>query len=202
MDTVRTWRKRYAADGLKGIKDRPRPGRPQIFGPVQVAGIKALACTPPPDKDIPLARWSGAELVAQAAPEGLVESISPATVARWLAQDAIKPWQHRSWIFPRDPAFEVKAAKVLDLYARTWDNEPLGPDDYVISGDEKSQLQALRRQHPGLGAAPGRTGGSSSHTAGAEPSPTPPFTTSTTRTSSARSPKRPGSPPSRTSCTR
>ena len=75
---------------------------------------------------------------------------------RWLARDAIKPWQHRSWIFPRDPDFEAKAARVLDLYARTWNGVALGDDEYVISADEKSQLQALRRRHPGR-PPPGRT---------------------------------------------
>ncbi|WP_216699710.1 transposase [Arthrobacter sp. H5] len=62
-----------------------------------------------------------------------------------------------SWIFPRDPDFAVKTARVLDLYARTWEGQPLGDDEYVISADEKSQLQALHRRHPGLPPAPGRT---------------------------------------------
>jgi transposase len=157
VDTVRKWRKRFARDRLPGLADRRRPGRPRAFTPVQVAGIKALACTPPAQKDVPLSRWSSTELAAQAVTEGLVETISAATVARWLAEDAIKPWQHRSWIFPRDPGFEAKAARVLDLYGRTWNGIELGADEYVISADEKSQLQALRRRHPGLGPAPGRT---------------------------------------------
>jgi transposase len=156
VDTVRKWRRRFAAGGLKALADLPRSGRPCTFTPVQVAGIKALACTPPAEKDLPLARWSSSELAAQAVAEHLVGSISPATVARWLAGDAIRPWQHRSWIFPRDPGFETKAARVLDLYARTWDGESLGPDEFVISADEKSQLQALRRTHPGLPPGPGR----------------------------------------------
>ena len=46
---------------------------------------------------------------------------------RWLTEDAIKPWQYRSWIFITDPDFEAKAQRVLDLYARTWDGKPLGP---------------------------------------------------------------------------
>ena len=50
---------------------------------------------------------------------------------------------------PRDPDFQTKAARVLDLYARHWQGHPLGPDDYVISADEKSQLQALQRRHRG-----------------------------------------------------
>jgi len=41
-----------------------------------------------------------------------------ATIWRWLTEDAIRPWTHRSRIFPRDPDFEAKASRVLDLYAR------------------------------------------------------------------------------------
>ena len=74
-----------------------------------------------------------------------------------LATDAIKPWQHRSWIFPRDPDFGTKAARVLDLYALRWEGQPLGPEDYVISADEKSQLQALHRRHRGQPPGPWRT---------------------------------------------
>lgn len=60
------------------------------------------------------------------------------TVRRWLAQDAIKPSQHRSWIFIRDREFRLKASRVLDLYARIWQGNPLGGDEYVISCDEKT----------------------------------------------------------------
>jgi hypothetical protein len=77
---------------------------------------------------------------------GLKEAVSASTVRRWIHEAAIKPWQHRSWIFPRDP--EVKAARVLDLYARCWDGIALDADEYVISADEKSQLQALSRRYP------------------------------------------------------
>lgn len=157
VDTVRKWRRRFAEAGVAGLRDLPRSGRPPGFTPVQVAEIKALACTPPPQAGLPLARWSSAELAAEAVNQHLVATISPATVRRWLAADAIKPWQHRSWIFPRDPQFAVKAARVLDLYQRRFDGVELDDDEYVISADEKSQLQALRRRHPGLPAAPGRT---------------------------------------------
>jgi transposase len=157
VDTVRKWRKRFAAERLPGLEDRPRPGRPRGFTPVQVAQVKALACTPPAEAGMPLSRWSSTDLAAQATAHGLVEAISPSTVRRWLAADAIKPWQHRSWIFPRDPRFEDKAARVLDLYDRCWQGRELGADEYVISADEKSQLQALRRRHRGLPPGPGRT---------------------------------------------
>ena len=157
VDTVRKWRSRYNVDGLAGLMDRPRSGRPPVFTPIQVAQVKALACTPPPDSEVPLARWSTAELAVESVAQGMVTSISPSTIGRWLAKDAIKPWQHRSWIFPRDPHFAAKASVVLDLYDRRWHGVALGDDEYVISADEKSQLQALQRRHRGLPTGPGRT---------------------------------------------
>ncbi len=142
VDTVRRWRRRFCAHGLAGLADRPRSGRPPRFTPVQVVEVKALACTPPPDSGVPLARWSVAELATEAVNQGLVEAVSPATVGRWLAADAIKPWQHRSWIFPRDPAFATKAGAVLDLYDRRWQGVELGADEYVISADELGRAEA------------------------------------------------------------
>jgi len=156
VDTVRKWRRRYCADRLDGLRDRPRPGRQPAFTPVEVAQVKALACSEPADHGLPLARWSVTELAAQASAQGLIRPVSVSSVRRWLAADAIKPWQHRSWIFPRDPDFAAKAARVLDLYERRWEGTELGEDEYVISADEKSQLQALRRRHRGLSPAPGR----------------------------------------------
>ena len=75
-------------------------GGPRLFTPVQVAEVKALACTLPAETGQPLSRWSSADLATEAIIRGLAETISAATVRRWLAADAIKPWQHRSWIFP------------------------------------------------------------------------------------------------------
>ena len=102
-----------------------------------------------------MSRFSSADLAAEAITRGLAETISAATVRRWLSADAIKPWQHRSWIFPRDPDFATKAARVLDLYARRWKGRRLRADEYVISADEKSQLQALQRRHRGQPPKPG-----------------------------------------------
>jgi hypothetical protein len=82
IDTVRKWRRRFCQHGIDGRGDRPRSGRPARFTPVQVAEVKALACTPPADVSVPLARWSAAELAGGAVPQGLVETISPATVSR------------------------------------------------------------------------------------------------------------------------
>jgi len=155
VDTVRKWRRRFTEQGLTGLADRDRSGRPARFSPVQVAQVKALACEPPTATGTPLARWSCPELARHAVAAGVVTSISASTVRRWLAADALKPWQHRSWIFPRDPEFAAKAARVLDLYAGLFDGEPLGEGDYVISADEKTSIQARRRDHPSLPPAPG-----------------------------------------------
>jgi hypothetical protein len=67
---------------------------------------------------VPLGRWSLAELRAELLAAGLVADVSTTTLWRWLEADTIRPWRHRSWIFPRDPDFAAKAARVLDLYQR------------------------------------------------------------------------------------
>jgi transposase len=157
VDTVRTWRGRFAGHGMKGLADRPRSGRPPVFTASVVAGVKALACALPAEHGLPLSRWSCRDLADEAVARGITDTLSGSTVRRWLDADAIKPWRHRSWIFPRDPDFAAKAARVLDLYDRIWDGRRLHPDEYVISADEKSQLQALRRRHPDLPPGPERT---------------------------------------------
>ncbi|MGH3469556.1 MAG: IS630 family transposase [Thermocrispum sp.] len=118
--------------------------------------IKALACELPAASGRPLARWQCADLARAAVEQGIVASISDTTIWRWLSADAIKPWQHRSWIFPRDPDFAAKAGRVLDLYHRRFDNKPLRPDEYVISTDEKTSIQARCRCHPTLPPGPGQ----------------------------------------------
>ncbi|MDQ3677141.1 MAG: IS630 family transposase [Actinomycetota bacterium] len=91
----------------------------------------------------------------EAVDRGICEQISGVTVWRWLSQDAIKPWQHRSWIFPRDPLFAQKAGPILDLYAGRWEGERLHPGDYVICADEKPSIQARHRKAKTLPARRG-----------------------------------------------
>ena len=153
-DTVRKWRRRFSGYSIDGLRDRPRSGRPRRFPAMVVAEVKSLACELPTNSDVPLAKWSCPHLALEAARRGVVESVSASTVRRWLS-DALKPWQHRSWIFPRDPDFAVKAAGVLDLYARVFDGEPLGEDDYVLSA-EKPGVQARSRLHPSRPPGPSR----------------------------------------------
>ncbi|MFF7888555.1 helix-turn-helix domain-containing protein [Streptomyces sp. NPDC020794] len=138
VDTVRCWRRRFAERGLAGLTDRKRSGRPPAFTPLQTAQVKALACQLPAETGVPSARWSCPEPAREAMQRGIAPFVSASTVRRWLANDALKPWQHRSWISITDPDFRPKAQRVLDLYARTWQGRPLGADEYVISADEKT----------------------------------------------------------------
>jgi hypothetical protein len=118
--------------------------------------VKALACELPATLGVPLSRLSSADVVREVQRAGIVAAISDTTVWRWLHEDAIRPWQHRTWIFPRDPQFAVKAGRILDLYARQWEGHPLSADDFVISTDEKTSIQARIRCHATDPPASGR----------------------------------------------
>jgi hypothetical protein len=106
---------------------------------------------------VPLSRLSVADVVRYAQNAGLVASISGSTIWRWLHEDAIRPWQHRCWIFPRDPHFQAKAGRILDLYAHSWQGKALREDEFVISTDEKTSIQARVRIHPSLPTRPGQS---------------------------------------------
>src|SRR5580765_4379695 len=123
------------------------------FPPELTVEIKALACELPANLGLPLSRLSVADVARHAERTGLVARISDSTAWRWLHEDAIRPWQYRCWIFPRDAHFQAKAARILDLYERRWQGQPLREDEYVISTDEKTSIQARLRIHPSLPSA-------------------------------------------------
>ena len=118
--------------------------------------VKAWACELPATHHLPLSRWSTSDLAPEVCRSGWVASLSGSTLWRWLHQDAIRPWYHRSWIFPKDPDFAEKAGRLLDLYGRQWDDKPLKTDEFVICADEKTSIQARRRLHPTEPCKPGR----------------------------------------------
>ncbi len=126
-----------------------------FFPPELVIHVKALACELPASLGIPLSRMSISDVAAEARRAGLVAKISDSTVWRWLSEDAIRPWQHRCWIFPRDPDFAAKASRILDLYEGVFEGEPLKDDEFVLSTDEKTSIQARARRHPTLPPTPG-----------------------------------------------
>lgn len=108
-----------------------------------------MACELPHQHGLPLSRLSLSEIRREAFERGWVDdSLSLSTIWRWLKEDGLQPWKHRSWIFPRDPEFAPKAARILDLYEGIWQEERLGEQDFVLSADEKTSIQARRRKHP------------------------------------------------------
>jgi len=163
-DTVIAWRQRFVAgqqaglDTVDCLRDRPRSGRPRQYTAPQVAEIKAIACEQPAVRKLPLSRFSLAEITLWIQHAAVAPTISKSSIWRILHEAAIRPWYHRSWLFPRDPDFGPKAGCILDLYQRIWQGLPLDPDDYVISADEKSGLQVLERLQPTLPPGPGQVG--------------------------------------------
>jgi len=144
----RAWPAWRSGPGGDGLRSSP---------PALAIEVKALACQLPATLDLPLSRLHIPDIRRAVIERGLVAAIGQTTIWRWLSEDAIKPWQHRSWIFPRDPDFEAKAGVVLDLYQHRYGGRPLRPNEYVISTDEKTSIQARCRCHPTLPAGKART---------------------------------------------
>ncbi|MFF9508107.1 helix-turn-helix domain-containing protein [Streptomyces sp. NPDC014724] len=119
VDTVRTWRSRFAELGMAGLADRKRTGRPPSFTPLQTAQVKALACQLPAETGAPLSRWTSPELAREAVKRGIAPFLSASTVRRWLARDALKPWQHRSWICTPAPGTASSSARTNSSSAPT-----------------------------------------------------------------------------------
>jgi len=152
---VRSWRKAWATEGFR-LADKSGRGRKPVSPPQQVARVKALACEIPARHEEPLGRYSTADLARLSAAHPERPPLSASTIWRILDTAALKPWQHRSWRFPRDPQCAAQAGRVLDLYAGMWDGVPLDPADRVLSADEKTSIQARVRRHATTPPLPGQ----------------------------------------------
>jgi hypothetical protein len=156
--TVLNQRKRFLQRRSEGavvaLLDLPRSGRPVRYGAQERAQVVAIVCETLAEHELPLSRFSITDLQRIVVQEEGLARLSHASLGRILKHNALKPWQYRYWLFPRDPEFVPKACVVLDLYAGFWQGQRLGPDEYVLSADEKS-IQVLARCHPSLRASPG-----------------------------------------------
>lgn len=159
--TVLNQRQRFLARRAEGVvealQDLPRSGRPVVYTAQQRVLITAMVCETLKEHDLPLSRLSTADLLRVIHRQDGLAGVSQSTLTRQLRQDALKPWQYRYWLFPRDPDFVNRACVVLDLYAGFWEGQKLGPKDSVLSADEKSGVQILRRCHPSRPTVPGQS---------------------------------------------
>jgi transposase len=136
--TVIKWRDRFAADGLQGLADLPRSGRPKT---IDAARIIAATLEAPPES-LGVTHWSSRLLAQQL-------GISDATVARAWRAYRVQPWRRETFKFSTDPELEAKVRDVVGLYLDPPENA------IVVCVDEKSQIQALNRTQPILPVRPG-----------------------------------------------
>jgi len=136
--TVIGWKKRYAAEGIAGLEDRPKPGRRKQVDEVAVV----LATLEPPPERLGVTHWSSRLLADQL-------GISHVWVAAIWKRWGLQPWRTESFRFSTDPELEAKVRDVVGLYLNPPDNA------IVLSVDEKSQIQALDRTAPILPLRPG-----------------------------------------------
>jgi len=132
------WKRRYAAEGLGGLDDRPKPGRPVEIDPMRIV----LATLEPPPQRLGVTHWSS-RLLAQHL------GVSNFTVSTTWKKWGLQPWRSQTFKFSTDPELEAKIRDVVGLY--------LNPPDkaIVLCVDEKSQIQALDRTAPILPLRPG-----------------------------------------------
>ena len=136
VGTVRTWRRRFVRGGIPALLDRPRSGRPEVYGPDVRLRIVAAATSVPPEG---VSVWTCALIAGQLADTG----ISASQTGRILADLELRPHRVRGWLNRvDDEQFWAQAAAVCDLYL----NPP--PGTALICIDEKTGIQAKHRRHP------------------------------------------------------
>jgi transposase len=143
QDTVRLWRRRFAAGGPEALKhDAPGRGRKrQITAARELQVVEATLHTAPPRAT----QWSLRSM-------GAAQGLSPASIHRIWDAHGLQPHRIRTFKLSTDPAFVEKLTDVVGLYV----NPP--EKALVFCVDEKSQIQALQRSQPGLPMKRGRAG--------------------------------------------
>lgn len=145
---VTLWRRRFLAEGLDGLEDRPRSGRPRRLGHDERMTMAAIA-TSERDPADPVATWSYFEVAEELIRRGVQVSVSQ--VWRVLTAMHIDLTKVRGWLNRRDdPTFWDRVRDVCGLY--------LNPPEraLVLSVDEKTSIQAKERKHPDQAPRPSR----------------------------------------------
>jgi len=148
VQSVSHWRSRLARQGIEGLRERARSGRPRRIGQTQRLELLALACEPAE----PLGRATPTldELVDRAVQRGVVKQISRSHLQRILQAGDLRPHRVRQWLHSPDPRFRQKVNEICALYRQA----PKG--SVVLSVDEKTGIQAIERKHADRAPAPGR----------------------------------------------
>jgi transposase len=132
------------------LSDEPRPGAPGKFTPEQVVQILAVACEPPEKSGRPITHWTTLELTDEVIKRGIVDSISPAQVRRYLREAALQPHKSRYWLntTETDPVqFQKQVEAVCDCYLEAPELAK-NHNTHTVSVDEMTGLQALERIAP------------------------------------------------------
>lgn len=145
-NTAQKWRSRYVLDGIAGLADRPRPGKPLVHDQATRARLIAKACTrpEPTESGARRERWTYRELADEV-------GISRSQAHAILAAADIKPHLLEQWVMTEFGGdFDQRAAEICGLYLDRPENV------LVVSIDEKTGIQAKARVRPDAQAAPGR----------------------------------------------
>lgn len=152
VKTVRRWRDRFLREGLVGLDDRDRTGRPpRIPATVRYETI-SLACGTPEEFGVPFRDVWTCESLARCilARHPKLTTFDASTAWRFLHGAVIRPHHEEMWLHSPDPDFRAKVAAICALYLR------VPPSSVVLCVDEKTGMQALGRPHPVRPAAPRR----------------------------------------------
>jgi transposase len=136
--TVLRWEQRFLQQGLEGLNDAPRSGRPRTIGPEKIAQIVQKTTRETP---IDSTHWSTRSLAA-------VMEVSACSISRIWREQKLQPHRVKTFKLSNDPLFAEKTADIVELYL----DPP--PNSVVWSADEQCQLQALMRTQQGLPCAP------------------------------------------------
>jgi transposase len=150
---LRKWARRFCVQGVTGLRERPRSGRPPVFAPQVALYVVKLACERPDQSGRSLSQWDCSDLARQLTANGIVPAISPETIRRILRSHKLKPWRSHMWLspkVPRDQHFARQVQLLVDFYTR-----PLAAWERVLCLDEKTNLQPRPRLAPTLPARPG-----------------------------------------------
>jgi len=152
--TVGKWRRRYHDQGMVGLHDAPRSGRPRTIASPTRVQVLSVASALPPAQDRPVTRWTLEEIMATVLEDCPSGAVSRSSIWRILHEVDLKPHKSEYWLNSHDEHFVAKAHAICQLYVQALEAYRQGR--LVICCDEKTGMQVLERKAPTKPAQPGR----------------------------------------------